>query len=358
MPVIKPWELILHHTYAGTPGVVFDHSPSRSSHGIAIGLDPPDFMLDGFANGSGAVRFHGRGMVRVDPTRAWDRLGAFRAEIVFRLNPGDVGGHLLNARPLSFYAQAGERNVEFEFKTTDHAPGSFLGWQSFEVDFADVGVDPHEWTTVAMMHDGFGTAQILINGQIAKTWLDEPLQPVRPVTTVTIGNEPGGSLPFRGLIDDVKVWRPNPAKVTSDFTNRIIKDGVTDCWVQWGRKFRDALDVVAPQDSECLGRLNQLVDDLLASTITPALTQSPSTRQALQDAISEYQRLWLSGNVAQIGSVLSGLKNTLASEGIDIEQNAAYQALLNDRCFQELMRVTPPLDCDPHFAQMLQGGGS
>ncbi len=357
MPVIEPWELILHHTYAGTPGVVFDHSPSRSSHGIAAGLDPTDFVLDGYANGSGAVRFHGRGMVRVDPTGGWDRLGAFRAEVVFRLNPGG-GGHFLNARPLSFYAQASERNLDFGFRTTDHAPGSFLGWQDFDVDFANVGVDPHEWTTVAIMHDGFGTAQILINGEVAKTWLDEPLQPVRPVTTVTIGNEPGGSLPFRGLIDDVKIWRPNPVKVTSDFTNRIIKDGVTDCWVQWGRKFRDALNAVAPEDSECLGRLNQLVDDLLTSTIAPALTQSASTRQALQDAIIEYRRLWLGGNIEAIHSVLSGLQHTLASQGIDIEQMTAFQALVSDRCFQELMRITPPLDCDPQFVKMLKGGGS
>jgi Concanavalin A-like lectin/glucanases superfamily len=357
MPVIEPWELILHHTYAGTPGVVFDHSPGRSSHGMAAGLDPSDFVLDGYANGSGAVRFHGRGMVRVDPTGGWDRLGAFRAEIVFRLNPGDLGGHFLNARPLSFYAQASDRNVDFGFKTTDHAPGSFLGWQDFDVDFADVGVDPHEWTTVAIMHDGFGTAQILINGEIAKTWLDKPLQPVRPVTTVTIGNEPGGSLPFRGLIDDVKIWRPNPVKVKSDFTNRIIKDGVTDCWVQWGRKFRHALDAVAPRDSECLGRLNQLVDDLLTSTIAPALTQSSSTRQALQDAIIEYRRLWLGGNIAEIRSVLSGLERTLASEGIDIEQMTAYQALISDGCFQELMQITPPLDCDPQFVKMFKGGG-
>ncbi len=38
--VFEPWELILHHTYSGTPGAIFDHSPGRGAHGVGVGLDP------------------------------------------------------------------------------------------------------------------------------------------------------------------------------------------------------------------------------------------------------------------------------------------------------------------------------
>jgi hypothetical protein len=42
------WELILHHSYTGTPGVVFDQSPRRGSHGVAVGgVDKKSHELQG-----------------------------------------------------------------------------------------------------------------------------------------------------------------------------------------------------------------------------------------------------------------------------------------------------------------------
>ena len=38
----EAWELILHHTYAGTPGVIFDHSPTHRSHGQPVNLADAD----------------------------------------------------------------------------------------------------------------------------------------------------------------------------------------------------------------------------------------------------------------------------------------------------------------------------
>ena len=52
------WELICHHTYGGIPGVVVDLSPRATSHGQVFGLDDGDFLADGLATGSGAVRFY------------------------------------------------------------------------------------------------------------------------------------------------------------------------------------------------------------------------------------------------------------------------------------------------------------
>ena len=52
------WELICDNTYTGIPGVVVDRSPSGASYGQTLGLDDTDFLKDGAAAGSGAVRFY------------------------------------------------------------------------------------------------------------------------------------------------------------------------------------------------------------------------------------------------------------------------------------------------------------
>ncbi len=348
--MIEPWELILHHTYTGTPGVVFDHSPGRGSHGTAVGLGPGDFVLDGAASGSGAVRFRRNGLISVTPTRGWDRLGAFRAEVVFRCDRPGGNGQIFDSRPLAVFAHFSDRTFDFGFKTAD-------GLQRFGVTFDEIGVDPLAWTTAGVQHDGLGTVQILVNGETVKTWNDRPLQQVRPTELVTIGNGPDGALEFPGLIDDVKIWRPNPTKIKSDFTDRIVKHGLTDCWAEWGKKFRDALTLLKARNPECPAHIAFLIDHVMA-TVASALTHSPATRQAWERAVTDYQRLWSSGHVAQINQVLSALRDVLRSEGVDVEQSSAYHALINDRCFQELLRITPPLDCDPEFTRMLTGGRS
>ena len=64
-----PWELILHHTYTGTPGVVCDQSPGRGSHGVAVNLADSDFLVNGISAGSGAVTFHPGSSVRVSGSK-------------------------------------------------------------------------------------------------------------------------------------------------------------------------------------------------------------------------------------------------------------------------------------------------
>lgn len=346
--MIEPWELILHHSYAGTPGVVFDHSPGRGSHGTAVGLGPGDFVHDGVASGSGAVRFRRRGLISVTPTRGWDRLGAFRAEVVFRCDRPGGNGQIFDTRPLAVFAHFSDRTFDFGFNTTD-------GLQRFGVAFDDIGVDPLAWTAAGVEHDGRGIVQIFVNGETVKTWRDRPLQQVHPTASVTIGNGPDGALEFPGLIDDVKFWRPNPTKFKSDFTDRIVKAGLTDCWAQWGKRFRGALDELSARDRECPARIARLIDEVMSNGLA-SIGHSPGTRQAWEHAVASYRRLWPNGDLAEMGPVLAGLRDALKSEGVDLEQDPAYQALSNDRCFRELIRLTPPLDCDPQFAQMLSYG--
>lgn len=347
--MLEPWELILHHTYSGTPGVIFDHSPGRGSPGAGVGLDPSDFLLDGSAAGSGAVRFFRRKAISVTPTRGWDHLGAFRAEVVFKAEVDKAAGRLFTGEKNFFGALFNGDVIDFSFRTTS-------GFQRFEVRFADAGVDPREWTTATVVHDGLSTVQLALNGSVVRVWTDRPLQPVKTVPTVTIGNEAGSLLGFEGLIDDVKIWRLNPHRINGDFTDRIVKAGVTDCWVQWGREFRRVLDDLAARDPECLGRITRLLDDIPTTALAPGLAGSAAARQAFAQALADYGRLWSRGHLAEIGPVLIGLRDTLRANGIDVENSAAFRTLVNDRCFQDLVGHTPSLDCDPAFTRMLRGG--
>jgi hypothetical protein len=77
-----PWELILCHTYTGTPGVVYDQSPARGSHGVAVNLADSDFRTDGISTGSGAVAFHPNTTIRVAASKTWSPLGGLRGEVV------------------------------------------------------------------------------------------------------------------------------------------------------------------------------------------------------------------------------------------------------------------------------------
>jgi hypothetical protein len=174
---------------------------------------------------------------------------------------------------------------------------------------------------------------------------------------LTIGNERLGSLPFEGLIDDVKIWRPNPNRITRDFLVRILDGGMRDCWVSWGKEFRAARNALAAFDGECADILLELVNRVQAS-IGSVVVHSATTRQAWEEAVAEYQRLWARGEVAAIRPVLTRLLNTLRAEGVPLDQVAAIRDLVDSRCFQQLVQRIPPLDCDPQFVQMLTGEGS
>jgi hypothetical protein len=355
--MIDPWELTLHHSYSGTPGVAFDHSPGHASHGRAVELKSEDFVTDGQTDGSGAVRFRRRGRIAVAPTAGWSQLSAFSAELVFKRENPNGNGHLVNGFGSFTIGLFSDGQLDLAVTTNWHTPGSHVGLQRFNVSLADFGIDQMSWVRAGFVYDGIASVQLFLNGQPAKTWTDRPLQPLRPVQTLTIGNERNGGLPFDGLIDDVKIWRPNPHRITRDFLIRILDGGVEDCWVAWGKKFRAALKELAADDVECAGSLTRLVYQVQAA-IGPIVIHNAATRQAWEHAVEEYQRLWSQGHVADIGPVLRRLLETLRAEGVPLEQVTAVRNLLESRCFQELLRRIPPLDCDPQFVQMLAGEGN
>lgn len=355
--MIEPWELILHHSYSGTPGVAFDHSPRHAAHGRAVDLDAADFNLDGRTDGSGAVRFRRTGRIAVAPTGGFDHLGALSAEVVFQYRGANAGGQLISAHKSFLVGIFGDGSLELGVTTNWHAPGSQLGELRFSASLEDFDIRPGSWVQAGYVYDGIGRAQLFLNGASVKSWIDRPLQPVRPVAQLTIGNERGGSLPFSGLIDDVKIWRPNPHRITHDFLVRILDGGVSQCWLVWGKAFRAALDGLANADVECAGTLFRLVNQAQAA-LAVAIGHSAATRQAWQETVAEYQRLWNRGEVAAIGPVLSRLLDTFRADGVPLDQVAAVRELIDSHCFQDLVRRVPPPDCDPEFTAMFSGQGS
>jgi len=355
--VIEPWELVLHHTYAGTPGVAFDLSPSRSAHGSVVDLEPWNFLQDGYADGSGAVRFRNSARIRVDPPGGWQSLSALKAEIVFKLEEVDEwGGHLFETTPRSFWAQFSSYGFSFGCRVPPGSSSSPAGTRMFSVGLTEHGVDPGSWIRAGILHDGVNTVQISLNGRLVETFQNVKLGPLPPINTLTIGNNAGGQLPSRGLIDEVKVWRPNPARMTSDFTVRIVKGGLTDCWVKWGKQFRVALRALADRDVECPDQLTYLLREAMHAMAASAMTHNAATRAAWQQTVADYRRLWSQGNVGEIGPVLGRLLATLRAEGVPIEQHPAYRNLVDNHCFQDLLALVPPLDCDPQFTRMVKGG--
>src|SRR4051794_15107716 len=106
--MLEPWELILHHTYSGVPGVIFDQSPNRSSHGVAVNLGPGAFHADGATSGSGAVTFGHDGYIQVPTsTDVWAPLGGIRVEITCRCETVDGGGTLIDGGSFAFAVSQG-----------------------------------------------------------------------------------------------------------------------------------------------------------------------------------------------------------------------------------------------------------
>ena len=91
-----PWELILFHTYTGTPGVICDQSPGRGSHGVAVNLPDSDFFTDGIAAGSGAVAFEPNSSIRVAASKSWSPLNGLRAEVICVHEPTTADNTLID----------------------------------------------------------------------------------------------------------------------------------------------------------------------------------------------------------------------------------------------------------------------
>jgi len=234
--MIEPWELLLHHSYSGTPGVIFDDSPKRRNHGRAVGLNPADYQADGLSSGSGAIRFHNNGMVRVVPSEVWDGLSVVRCEIVCWCDAGG-GGVLVDGGSFKFWLLDGAPSFQYELANT--GSGKAFGPVSSD------GTPPvpfNQWVTMSFFFDGIIGNSSYSLGSTPLTQFDsgQPA-PLAATNKIVVGNGLDGRDPFRGLIDDIKIWRLDPKWVDKTFTHRPVDPRVRDCWDKWSDGLGKAL---------------------------------------------------------------------------------------------------------------------
>ncbi|MDT5211031.1 MAG: hypothetical protein QOF67_3446 [Mycobacterium sp.] len=348
------WELICHHTYSGTPGVVYDLSPKHESPGTAVDLADSDFLADGATAGSGAVRFDTSGaLIRIPANKSWQPLDAVRAEVTLLLDPSPPGG----IPSVSRLIDAG--SVQFDIRS-----GGLRAWFiSYPLRYSEVsthlnGVVPNfqvptgRWMTAGFLHDGFAVQELTLDGQVVAR-ADLPLWPVTGAGDVTIGNAAGGGTPIRGLLDEVKVWRSNPRRTFEEFFDRPMDEATARCWADYLRQFAQWMRT----HPDCARLLQEAVKTAGDSVVRQALTHRPHTRRRTLDTAKRYRRLWSAGELDSpaMAKLLADLRTSLRSTGAGPDTNPDVQALLDSDCLRQFLSEVGPPECDPAFLAMLRG---
>lgn len=337
------WELVLHHSYAGTPGVVFDQSPGRGGHGVAVNIADTDFLRDGAAERSGAVRIRPNSRIDVPGAQAWRPLSGIRIEVVCICDEA-TGGSLVVGHNFGFGVHNGDMSSSHGF--ANGGGGGFRTGQSGDV------VPIGEWITVAWTYDGALHADFSLNGTVVKqfTNLNAPWPEVGRVTIGCRMGPDGPSGHFTGRIDDVKVWRLNPHRINDEFTGRPMDESVRNCWAEWFRKLHD----LSRNDAECADSFATLLNEALRSSVADLITSGAATRPEFIEAMRRYRYLWAEGRLDEMPAVLADLMALLRQLGVDPNNNAAVQALRNDDCVRRIVDALP-IDCDSKFTNMING---
>lgn len=334
-----PWELILHHSYAGTPGVVFDSSPGRAAHGRAIDIDDNDFLPDGVESGSGVIDFRNGGLVRASVGGGWRRVDGMRVEVACLGDP-DRGGTLIAGDKFSLSVSHGYLNL---YLTGD------TGIPSDIVRTAAISLSFDTWTTLGFVHDGFSRLTMTQDGNPIFSTVSSNILMGR-TRTVTIGSN-GGATPrsFAGLIDDVKVWRVNPHRVDDEFVGRPADPAVRECWRRWS----DALAEATKNDPDCMKRIITEIRDAVRSLHLAGNLAGGDVRRAWDSAAESYRSSWTQGEPGSVVPALADLVSTLRIAQIDPADNAAVRRLAGDPCLKSIAGQLPSLDCDPDFTGLI-----
>lgn len=335
-----PWELMLHHSYAGSPGLIFDQSPGRKNHGRGRGLQDSDYTADGQVARSGAVQFRDRGIIDVLPQAPWDSLQVIRAEFICRWDQ-QIRGILLDTDTFTFAIihEVPWFNVLTPF-----------GWVGHTMSKGNDPVIPfQEWMTLGVYFDFIsGVAGFTLNGDEIERTDCSWMAAMSPPSKIGIGNSISDLDQYwRGAIDDVKVWRLDPKWVDGTFTNRPTDPRVRDCWDKWS----DGLGNAFAADPECALRVASLIQAAVNGMIR-RLSQS-SRRARWEAAVGDYRRRWEGGD---LDGVADALNSVIAEVGADLQltTDPAIAALLNDPCVQRLVSNVPSIECDPAFSNMLR----
>ena len=350
------WELICHHTYSGTPGVVYDQSPGHGSHGEAIGVGAADFAEDGASPGSGAVRirndFH---QIEVSEGPFWSPCDGLRAEVTVRLESQTAGLGLhasgkwrwLLSNPGCFQFAVIGQGMMASFA---HGPGAATRDRIGTDETVQVPYD--RWITLGFAHDGLTTLSLSIDGAIVAR--GRPQRPLAATTGgVVIGNTYSRNYPkypVVGSIDEVKIWRLTPGRVTARFFNRPMDEATRRCWeefLQWLQRWREA-------NPDCAEELDRLITALAADVASRMAAATHDDRFA--QVTRSYGALWRTGRMGspEMAALLGEFAAELSEHGVDPRGDDRQRQLYQSDCYRRLVAEMPSLDCDPGFAAYLE----
>jgi hypothetical protein len=336
------WELVLHHSYRGTPGVIFDESPRRECHGVAVNMDRSAFSEDGAEAGSGSVSFpQSDSRIRV-PAKpdAWKRSTPIRMEFVCRVDDS-AGGMLFgsgNFLELAIDQGAVVAHVlDFGFVAEFSTAGS------------GVEVPTGSWVTVAFEYDGLTELELSVDG--APVHVTQKFAPVTPLNQdFFIGSDFKGGNVFRGSIDDAKIWRLNRNYIGNNFGSRPVDDPVIDCWHEWSRRAWELLH----DDPDCAKEVLALMQAAVHSVLQAGLLGGDASRNRWLSSMEEYRQHWAAGDLSSVRGVLNDLDQLLKQLHLDAEHNPAVKALLDNRCFKKIADILGPPHCDPEFIDIFR----
>jgi hypothetical protein len=344
------WELICHHTYTGIAGVVVDTAPLAPSPGQLSNLDASDFLIDGAAPGSGAVKFIKRGSIHV-PTEAtpWKSIVGVKGEVTFRRLPGNIG-FLIDGNSFQFYIRSDALVAHFSCLP--------LGYAEIVSTFDPAAapafrVPTEQWITVGFAHDGFGTMELYANGRVVarRGGVYGPVNPPGPAGLV-IGSAQSQDYFMNGEIDEVKIWRLNPRRFDDDFYRRPMDDKTADCW----KHFCQEIDAAFKRHPDCAKQIAGGLNEVIERLTRQALTKGPETAAHLLNSAHEYRRLWRTGDVAGTAmvKVITDLIAWLRLVRLSPEADPAFAALVGSDCMNTILAEVKPPDCDPKVQRLLR----
>ena len=332
------WELVVHHTYSGPPGVIFDHAPMHQSHGQGVNLADADFTPDGASPGSGVVRLRaGTSMIRVPASPSLRPLGGIRIEMLCDRELMRNGGTLISGDSFEFHTGQG------------FFGGGFTQIDGGGSEFGEGGSEPRPlpddpWLTGGLQYPPAG-GPAEINGRVVARW-DQWNGLLASTAGLVIGSDRTGGKGVTGRIDDLKIWRLHPHRIGSVFVERPVEPEVARCWAEWSRR----LDEVIRADPHCWQTLTVLLPKALF-VVVGQIAALPGIQRDYADLSARYHQLWSEGRLGEIPAVLADLIALLRGAGFNPAGVTQLQELLHSGCFASLVEQLP-IDCDAAFTDM------
>lgn len=343
-----PWELILHHTYRGAPGLVYDCSPGQGSHGVAVG--GVNFHTGGASPHSASISFPNRGSrVHVDATKGWEQLDALRAEVVC---------HLALPRPDTFYIQIiawcpafvfGTYRVHYQGQELLNALVVVKGTNKTRLVVRAVRLPVDQWTTLAFEYNGWNRLDFSVDGAVLRS-VTGPLGPLPGASPMPLDIGVYGKTfgTYQSRIDDVKVWRRNPRALSQDFLARPMDPETAQCWARWGRRLHEWL------------RDNPRCADELAAQLSPLyqvvheIGEDAELRTQFREISEIYRREWTAGTLASAEMIRAGAEAGRLLERAGYPSELIDVLLIESDCWRRFVTEVPPPDCDHQFSELIR----